>query len=153
MRIDKTVVVEEAERILEENKETQLQFLERVVPGLIKEVLLQDPDYWKNYGMYWWNLQDIRKNYAPKEYRAYVRATGGEDEFGADEEIKKEYNYGTDMYNWVAAHLYVDYRVKSYQFGAGNAHQHTTEEGDIRQYVPGVGFVDEPDVSRSSDLH
>lgn len=149
MRIDKEFVVEEAQRILEENKETQLQFLERVVPGFIKDVLLQGPDYWKNYGMYWWNLQDILKNYAPKEYREYVRAVGGEDEFGADDEIKKEYDYGSDMYNWVAAHWYLEYRVNSYQLGAENAHDHFTEDGDHRQYVPGVGFVDERDENPS----
>jgi len=104
---------------------------------------------WKNYGMYWWNLQDIIKNYAPKDYRDYVRAVGGEDEFGRDDEIKKMYDYGSDMYNWVAAHWYLEYRVSLYQFGAENAHDHFTEDGDHRQYVPGVGFVDERDENPS----
>ena len=136
MRINKEFVVEEAQRILEENKETQLRFLERVVPGFIKDELLQYPDYWKNYGMYWWNLQDILKNYAPSEYRNYVRAVGGEDEFGADEEMKKAYDYGSDVYNWVAALTYRAYREESWQFGASNTHEYMTDDGEVRQYGP-----------------
>jgi len=147
--MNKEVVVEEAQRILEENKETQLQFLERAVPRFIKDELLQEWDYWKNFGMYWWNLQDILKNYAPREYREYVRAVGGEDEFGADEDMKKAYDYGSDMYNWVAALTYRDYREESWQFGASNTHEHMTEDGELRQYVPGVGFIDERDENLS----
>jgi len=86
--------------------------------------------------MYWWNLQDILKNYAPSEYRNYVRAVGGEDEFGADEEMKKAYDYGSDVYNWVAALTYRAYREESWQFGASNTHEYMTDDGEVRQYGP-----------------
>jgi hypothetical protein len=93
--------------------------------------------------MYWWNVQEIFKNYAPKEYRKFLDFVGGEEMIGRDEEIREQYDYGSDMYNWVAAQLYINGRADQMELGDEYSHEHETPEGDSRMYKPGIGFVDE----------
>lgn len=143
MKIDREFVVEKAQETLRKTKETEQQYLRRVTPGFIQKVLLQTIDFWKNFGMYWWNAQEILKQYAPRQYRNFLSAVGGEEAIGKDDEIKKQYDYGSDMYNWVAAQLYIQDRADQMEMGDENGHEHETPEGDIRLYVPGTGFVNE----------
>jgi hypothetical protein len=143
MKIDREYVAEKVQETLGETKEIEREYLKRVTTGFIERMLLQSRGFWKNYGMYWWNMQDVLKNYAPREYREFIQAIGGEDEIGKDDEIKKQYDYGSDMYNWVAAQLYIQDRADSMQLGDENSHAYEVPDGDIRSYIPGTGFVDE----------
>ncbi len=137
---EKQVVEEEALEVLK--NDTESGFLQRVTPKLIETLKKQLPDFWKNYGPYWWNLASVLKVHAPRPYREYVDMCGGEDVFGADEEIKKRYDYGTDLLNWAAAQMYLDIRSNEYGLGADNPHQIQDEKGEDRLYIPGIGYLD-----------
>ncbi len=145
MMIPKEFVTEKSHQILEERGETELKFLSSAVPAFVKDLLTKAPDFWKNFGMYWWNLMAVMENYAPREFRQYAQMVGGQEQFGRDDEIRREYDYGTDMFNWVAAMLYLEFRIESYQLGADNPHYVTDEYGNERAYIPSVGFVNEED--------
>ncbi len=89
--------------------------------------------------MYWYNLQDLIRLYAPNEYRSYADYIGGEELFGLDSEIKKEYDMGTEFHNWIAAQFYLEIRIATMEFGI-SPHQHEDANGEIFEYITGVGI-------------
>jgi hypothetical protein len=141
--IEKKFVEKEARKILKDQNTTERTFLSQSAPKLVNNVLLKQPhDFWNNFGMYWWNLETILREYAPKDFRKFVQSIGGEDFLGRDDDTKKQYDYGTDMFNWVAALSYLEWRADNYQTGGGNVHTTTDNKGNERDYVPSIGFVD-----------
>lgn len=142
MRLEQSFVEGEAVKILSEGNTTELQYLLSVVPTFVKEVLRQSPDTWKIYGCYWWNLQELIRNYAPKQYRVFIQFVGGEDAIGTNEEIKKEYDCESDMNNWVAAQMYVEYRAEARQL-QDPLHKFVYRDGRTRDYNPAIGFMSE----------
>ena len=55
---------------------------------------------------------------------------GGEELFGLDSEIKKEYDMGTEFHNWIAAQFYLEIRIATMEFGI-SPHQHEDANGEI----------------------
>jgi len=139
--IPKEYVREESKKVLRTTNETEKEFLERVMPKFIEFLKEQSPTFWKNYGMYWYNLKELMKNYAPKQYREYVRFVGGEDNLGNDIETGKEYDYGSDIDNWTSAQLYLMQRAENFELGDDNLHLVTDEDWETKIYDPEVGFI------------
>ena len=141
--LEQKYVEKQAINILEEKGQTELQFLRDAAPNLIKWLMQQPADYWKNYGMYWFNLAEVLRNHDPKGWRAFLEYIGGEDSLNEDEDVKKEFDYGSDIYNWTAAAMYLDSRIDQYKEGADNPHDYFDDNEEARPYDPSVGFIGE----------
>lgn len=140
--IPKELVQQEATEVLEEQELTELTFLNGVAKTTISFLKSETPDFWKNYGMYWWNMMEILKQHDPRGFREYAAMVGGEQVFGKDEEMRKKYDYGSDALNWIAAQMYLEERAES-GLGPETPHYHVDEDENERAYIPSVGFVDE----------
>ena len=145
--IQDEMVQEQAKEILENAGESELVFLRRAVPDFVDFLCTKEPDYWKNYGMYWFNLKDVIQHHDPKAYRKLVEHVAGEENLPTDEKMKKEFDYGSDINNWVAAHEYMNQRAEGYENGAGNAHHYYGENDIVRLYDPSKGFIDETEAT------
>jgi hypothetical protein len=146
--LDQQYIEKQANKILEQEKTTEMQFLQRAVPVCIDWLMKQQPDYWKNYGMYWFNFRDVLENHDPKKFREFLTYVGA-DNLEKDDEIKKEFDYGKDIYNWTAAQLYLEQRINTYQIGADNPHEYFDENEEIKYYDPSVGFLTKEDISEN----
>ena len=136
--IDKQYVENETRDILS-RKGNESEFLATAAKDQI-QWLREEPMRWKWYGPYWFNLADVLKRYAPKEFHDFMRAQGSEvEEF--DEDIKKRYDFGSDMNNWVAALTYLDVRAESYEINSPT-HLVEDEEGNERSYTMDSGFTE-----------
>ncbi|MGA7161998.1 MAG: hypothetical protein WBZ48_13435 [Bacteroidota bacterium] len=140
MKFGHKLIKEKGNEILQKQSCTEIEFLQRVIPIFAKDLLEKGQNYWTEFGMYWYNLQDVIRHYAPKEYRSYADYIGGEELFGADSKIKKEYDMGTEFHNWIAAQFYLDIRFATMEFG-NSPHQHEDADGEIFEYVTGVGII------------
>lgn len=140
--IDRATVQDELNENLEGSGESEAQFVRRVAEAVIGSLKKESPDYWRNYGAYWWGLQEVLKHHAPRAYREWVEQTGGNGAIGADPEMQKAHDYGTDGMNLTAAQIYLMMRAEERALGADNPHQVRLPDGDERLYIPGVGFVD-----------
>lgn len=140
MKLEKVFVSQKALEVLETNATTELNFLSKAIPVLVTDILMQSPETWKWYGCYWWNLQEVIRQHAPREYRDYIRYLGGEDAIGKDDEVKAIYDYGSDMNNWIAAQIYLEYRAELHQIH-DPLHVFVSNDGRTRDYNPDIGFM------------
>lgn len=139
--IQQKYIEEQSAKILEDQKKSETQFLREAVPNLLNWLMTQPPEFWKSYGMFWFNLQDVLQNHAPQKYREYV-AYVGEDNFGKDDDIKKEFDYGSDINNWTAALIYLEQRINDYRVGVDEPHDYFDKNEEIKHYDPSIGFID-----------
>jgi hypothetical protein len=140
--IDRETVQEELDNNLTETSQSEAQLVRRVAEAIVRLLKENSPDYWKNYGAYWWGLQEVLKHHAPRAYREWVEATGGNGAIGSDPEMQKAHDYGSDGLNITAAQMYLLMRAEEGNMGADAPHV-VTLDGDDRLYIPGVGFVDD----------
>lgn len=139
MKIAADNVTEEATEILDAKDATQKAFLQNEVPQLLKHLKNCQPDYWKNYGPYWWGLRRILEEYDPRAYREYLHMAG---DMNVDAEVEAMYDYGRDMLNFTAAGMYLEERAEAMMLGADIPHDVSSEDGEVRQYIAGTGFMD-----------
>jgi len=139
--IAKQDVQQELDTVSEEKSESD--FLKAAVPGVVTFLKTQPADFWKNYGMYWWNMMNVLKAHDPKAFREYAEEQGGESTFGGDPDMQKKYDYGSDAMNFVAAQMYLEDRSQSFGLGADTPHFDEDIDGNERSYIPSVGFIDE----------
>jgi hypothetical protein len=133
--IDRDAVVKEVSKVLEDKGESEMQFLQRACPATVKWLRTVAPDFWRNYGPYWWNMREVLTHHAPREMREYATALAEE---SSDDETREQFDYGSDVGNYVAAQMYLEHRAATGQLGADTSHI-----VNDREYIPGVGFVDE----------
>jgi hypothetical protein len=140
--LDQSFIEKEANKILESKSQNENQFLKEAVPNCIDWLMKQTQDFWKNYGMYWFNFQDVLQNHDPRKFREFLQFVG-EDSLGNDEDMKKEFDYGRDIYNWTAAQLYLEQRFNEMKIGADTPHEYFTDGEETKQYDPSIGFITE----------
>jgi len=137
----KEEVQAKVEEILTSQQTTPYKFLTSATKNCIGFLLEQGQNYWQNFGAYWYGLSDVLKNYAPKEYRQYVQAVRI-DEGIIYEDVKKLFDYGSDMENWVAALEYLEYRHSTQELNG--EHQYIEHDDEMKEFSLLSGFVDIP---------
>jgi hypothetical protein len=129
-----------------DKKEIKKKFISES-KGLTPEDFLKDRckrilDFWikndrsynlyKQSGPYWENLNVILKKYSPELYKEYERIVGP---FSfTNTKVKKEYDYGEDTLNLVAALIYMEIRNESLQ-DPDKVH-YIEIDGDDIPYIP-----------------
>ena len=117
------------------------EYLDLMAKNISRD-LGHERDYWRNYGPYWWNLADVLRGYAPKEWRLFMSyAEDGAD--GNDEEVKSLYDYGSEILNIVVAQMYLLRRAANFELGGRNVHYvESMKDDEGHPYRPGLGYLD-----------
>lgn len=139
----KESVEEEAKEVLERVAKPEAAFLAQNTRRVLAWLDESPMDSWNAFGPYWWNLADVLKNHAPREYREFLTRVGELGPQGEDEDIKKKFDYKNDLLNITAALMYLEERSNEMSTGASIPHLVEDENGEEKQYIPSRGFIEE----------
>jgi hypothetical protein len=135
----------EAHNILTEQNTTEYKFLVENSKKMIEFLKEKAPNFWQNFGAYWFNFAGVLQNYSPREFRDYVKSVGIDIE-EVDEQIKKDFDYGSDINNWIAGMEYLQQRVAMQELNGEP--QEIEVNGEVKYYSPAKGFIEEETEAR-----
>lgn len=148
--LPKQEIQELGESILVDQKTIEPVFLEKVTKSQIEYLFTRGWNYWQNYGAYWYNFSDVLNKYAPKEFREYARAANIDLE-NVNEDVKKVFDFGSDMNNWVAGMEFLEWRYSMQELNG--EHQWIEMNGDLKEFSLISGFIEsEPDYQIENDV-
>jgi hypothetical protein len=141
--ISKSCVQKEAKRVIRKSRKSVEEFLSEACRTVLEWLNEQPHHGWYSFGPYWWNLRDVLKNHAPKEFLQFVAHAREEESVGEDSSVKSRYDYGRDLLNYAAALMYLEERVNDVTLDTGVPHLVENENGEEKQYVASIGFIED----------
>ena len=140
--IDREYVAEKVKRIISESS-SEADYVKKAA-HVVTSLLLDSPQAlaWTVYGVYWLNLRDVLIRHVPVSFETLKKCAGDDLIAFGDEDLKKKYDYGSDIANLTAADLYLLQRAASYELTNGY-HDVEDVDGTIRPYRTDVGFADQ----------
>ena len=139
--IDIIDVKAEAKVVLTKVKKSENEFLPEALLGCLASLRKNSRQFWRNYGPYWWNMMKLMDKYCHQQFLDYGERMGGVEAFHYDQEIAAQFDYHSDILNYIAAQMYLEMRAKGMGLGDDNPHEIEVEDM-VKHYIPGIGFID-----------